>query len=65
MFPCYHKYLNQDTKFNSNYTRVQKSENCNYAFSNNMKYAVINEKKQYYKNNKNSIDKLLYPLVNK
>jgi len=65
LFPSYHKYLNEDTKFNSSYTRVQKNENCKYSFSNNMKYAVINENKPYYKNNKNSIDKLLYPLVNK
>lgn len=63
MFPSYHKYLNDDTKFNSSYTRVQKSENCKYAFSNNMKYAVINEKKEYYKNNKNYIDTVLSPIV--
>ena len=65
LFPCYHKYLNDDTKFNSSYTRVQKSENCKYAFSNNMKYAVINEKKEYYKNNKNYIDTVLSPIVKK
>ena len=65
LFPSYHQFLNDDTKFNSSYTRVQKSEKCKYSFSNNMKYAVINEKKEYYKNNKNSIDKTLYPLVNK
>ena len=65
LFPCYHQYLNNDTKFNSSYTRVQKSENCKYAFSNNMKYAVINENKKYYKNNREYIDKTLFPLVNK
>ena len=65
LYPCYHKYLDNDTKFNSTFTRIQKSEKCKYAFSNNLKYTVINKDKIYYINNKNNIDRLLYPLVNK
>lgn len=65
LYPSYHKYLNENTKYNKSYTRIQKSENCKYAFSNNMKYTVINKNKKYYIKNKTSIDKALYPLVNK
>lgn len=65
LYPCYHKYLNENTKYNKSYTRIQKSENCKYAFSNNLKYTVINKNKKYYIKNKTNIDRVLCPLVNK
>ena len=60
LFPSYHKYLDdKNVKFNKNKTRIDKSETCGYAFSNNTKYTVINEEKPYYKNNKKEIHQLL------
>ena len=40
MFESYKKYINENTKYNKNKTRVVKSKDCKYSFSNNMKYAV-------------------------
>ena len=56
LYPSYHKYLDDpNVKFNKNKTRINKSDNCNYAFSNGCKYTVINENKPYYKDNKKVI----------
>lgn len=59
LYKSYHKYLDENTKYNKNKTRIEKSDKCNYAFSNGVKYTVINQEKKYYKDNKDSIHKLI------
>lgn len=63
LYPCYHKYLTKDTKYNKNNTRTIKNKDCNYAFSNNVKSKVINKDKREYINNKDYIDRTLKPLI--
>ena len=70
LYPSYHKYLDDpNVKFNKNKTRINKSDNCNYAFSNGCKYTVINENKPYYKDNKKviheSMDNTIIKPINK
>ena len=65
MYNCYKQYINENTKYNKNNTRVIKSKNCNFAFSNNVKSKVINKDKKEYINKKVYIDKTLKPLIKK
>ena len=65
LYPCLHKYINDNTKYNKNNTRIVKSNTCNYAFSNNFKSKVINKDKKEYINKKDYINKTLTPLIKK
>ncbi len=59
LYPSYHKYINENTKYNKYKTRVDKSSTCKYAFSNGCKYMVLNKDKTHYKNNKKELELLL------
>lgn len=63
LYPCYHQYINENTKYNKNNTRIVKSETCNYAFSNNLKSKVINKDKKEYINKIEYYNRTLKPLI--
>lgn len=54
VFPCFHKFISENTTYNATKTRVNKDidNNIKYAFSNNIKCCKINEKSNYYNENK-------------
>lgn len=49
MFDCYKQYINSETKYNKNNTRVMKTDKVKYSFSNNTKSKLLNKENSILK----------------
>lgn len=62
---CFHKYINNNTRYDSSGCRIKKSDSCKYEFGNSIKYLVLNKDKEIYKKNIEIYNKVLKSIVNK
>lgn len=65
VYPCFHKFITENTTYNATKTRVNKDikNNVKYAFSNNVLCCKINEKSKYYNENKNEFNKMNLAII--